>query len=255
MFSAQSKSSQRRAESHGAPLKQENTKRTVFGLVTGPATGRETQEKMGRHSKRNSISTVGRIAVAGAALSAGAAAFAPAASAAPDSDWDRLAQCESGGNWQINTGNGYHGGLQFSPSTWNAYGGQKYAPYAYQASREQQIAVAEKVLAGQGWGAWPSCSAQLGLNSAPTQRDVPAKKAAPQATAKKAVSQLAQQKDVLAIDKVYQQIVERFEAAGLAVPAPVEEFYKAHRVNLNNHLNAHNARVAQAQQILNQFGL
>ena len=210
---------------------------------------------MGRHSKRNSISTVGRIAVAGAALSAGAAAFAPAASAAPDSDWDRLAQCESGGNWQINTGNGYHGGLQFSPSTWNAYGGQKYAPYAYQASREQQIAVAEKVLAGQGWGAWPSCSAQLGLNSAPTQRDVPAKKAAPQAEAKKAVSQLAQQKDVLAIDKVYQQIVDRFEAAGLAVPAPVEEFYKAQRLNLNNHLNAHNAHVAQAQQILNQFGL
>ncbi|OFO15602.1 resuscitation-promoting factor RpfA [Corynebacterium sp. HMSC22B11] len=214
---------------------------------------------MGRHSKRNSISTVGRIAVAGAALSAGAAAFAPAASAAPDSDWDRLAQCEAGGNWQINTGNGYHGGLQFSPSTWNAYGGQKYAPYAYQASREQQIAVAEKVLAGQGWGAWPSCSAQLGLNSAPTPRNVSAKpapkKAAPQAEAKKAVSQLAQQKDVLAIDKVYQQIVERFEAAGLAVPAPVEEFYKAHRVNLNNHLNAHNARVAQAQQILNQFGL
>ena len=210
---------------------------------------------MGRHSKRNSISTVGRIAVAGAALSAGAAAFAPAASAAPDSDWDRLAQCESGGNWQINTGNGYHGGLQFSPSIWSAYGGQKYAPYAYQASREQQLAVAEKVLAGQGWGAWPSCSAQLGLNSAPTQRDVPAKKAAPQATAKKAVSQLAQQKDGLAIEKVYQQIVDRFEAAGLAVPAPVEEFYKAHRVNLNNHLNAHNARVAQAQQILNQFGL
>lgn len=112
---------------------------------------------MGRHSKRNSISTVGRIAVAGAALSAGAAAFAPAASAAPDSDWDRLAQCESGGNWQINTGNGYHGGLQFSAQTWAGFGGTQYAPTADQATKAQQIEIAEKVLAGQGAGAWPNC--------------------------------------------------------------------------------------------------
>lgn len=77
--------------------------------------------------------------------------------------WDQLAQCESGGNWAINTGNGYHGGLQFSPSTWNAYGGQQYAPTANLATREQQIAIAEKVQAGQGWGAWPSCTAKLGL--------------------------------------------------------------------------------------------
>ena len=204
---------------------------------------------------RKSVKTnLTRLAMAAGVIAA-PALVAPTANAATVGQWDQVAACESGGDWHINTGNGYHGGLQFSPSTWNAYGGQKYAPYAYQASREQQIAVAEKVLAGQGWGAWPSCSAQLGLNSAPTQRDVPAKKAAPQAEAKKAVSQLAQQKDVLAIDKVYQQVVDRFEAAGLAVPAPVEEFYKAQRLNLNNHLNAHNAHVAQAQQILNQFGL
>lgn len=76
--------------------------------------------------------------------------------------WDQIAQCESGGNWAINTGNGYSGGLQFSPSTWAAYGGQ-YAPNAAQASRDQQIAAAEKVLAAQGWGAWPSCSAKAGL--------------------------------------------------------------------------------------------
>jgi hypothetical protein len=77
--------------------------------------------------------------------------------------WDQLARCESGGNWAINTGNGYYGGLQFSPSTWSAYGGGAYASTANLASREQQIAIAEKVQAAQGWGAWPSCSSQLGL--------------------------------------------------------------------------------------------
>ncbi len=77
--------------------------------------------------------------------------------------WDTLAQCESGGNWAINTGNGYQGGLQFSPSTWAAYGGTAYAPTANLATREQQIAIAEKTLAGQGWGAWPACTAKMGL--------------------------------------------------------------------------------------------
>lgn len=124
-------------------------------------------------TERRSTATIAKIALGGAALGAAGIAFAPTASAAPDSDWDRLAQCESGGNWAINTGNGYHGGLQFSPSTWNAHGGQEFAPYAYQASREQQIVVAERVLASQGWGAWPACSAKLGLSSAPTQRTAP----------------------------------------------------------------------------------
>lgn len=76
--------------------------------------------------------------------------------------WQSIAQCESGGNWSINTGL-YDGGLQFHPQTWNAYGGQQYAPRAYMATSEQQIAVAERVLASQGWGAWPACSAKLGL--------------------------------------------------------------------------------------------
>lgn len=75
--------------------------------------------------------------------------------------WDQLAQCESGGNWNINTGNGFSGGLQFAPGTWAAYGGQGDASTA---SREQQIAVAEKVQSAQGWGAWPACSASLGLS-------------------------------------------------------------------------------------------
>lgn len=77
--------------------------------------------------------------------------------------WDTLAQCEAGGNWSINTGNGYHGGLQFSPSTWRAFGGAEYAPFAYLATREQQIAIAQKVQASQGWGAWPSCTRKMGL--------------------------------------------------------------------------------------------
>lgn len=82
---------------------------------------------------------------------------------ASGSVWDRLAQCESGGNWRINTGNGYYGGLQFSYSTWLGYGGGAYAPRADLATREQQIAIAQKTLAGQGWGAWPACSSKLGL--------------------------------------------------------------------------------------------
>ncbi|MGH3937545.1 MAG: transglycosylase family protein [Pseudonocardiaceae bacterium] len=79
--------------------------------------------------------------------------------------WDRLAQCESGGNWAINTGNGYYGGLQFNKGTWDAYGGDQYAAYPHQASREEQIATAEKVRADRGgYSAWPSCSAKLGLS-------------------------------------------------------------------------------------------
>jgi hypothetical protein len=77
--------------------------------------------------------------------------------------WDALAQCESGGNWSINTGNGYQGGLQFSPSTWLGYGGGEYAPQANLATREQQIDIATRVQAGQGWGAWPACTAKLGI--------------------------------------------------------------------------------------------
>lgn len=86
-----------------------------------------------------------------------------APSVAGGSTWDAIAACESGGNWAINTGNGYYGGLQFAASTWTAYGGGAYAPTANLATREQQIAIAEKVLAAQGWGAWPACSAGLGL--------------------------------------------------------------------------------------------
>jgi LysM repeat protein len=99
---------------------------------------------------------------------AGAVLVAPftgmsTASAADDATWDALAQCESSGDWSINTGNGYYGGLQFSPTTWQEFGGGAYASRADLATREQQIAIAEKTLAVQGWGAWPACSAKLGL--------------------------------------------------------------------------------------------
>ncbi|WP_460064043.1 LysM peptidoglycan-binding domain-containing protein [Streptomyces sp. YKOK-I1] len=111
------------------------------------------------------------------AVLAGAALLAPLgllaatgnAAAADSGVWDRIAQCESGGNWHINTGNGYYGGLQFSASTWRAYGGSAYAATADRASREQQIAVATKVQKSQGWGAWPVCSARAGATgSAPS---------------------------------------------------------------------------------------
>jgi len=103
-------------------------------------------------------------AAAPAATSAPAPAPAPAPAAPASSGggtvWDRLAQCESGGNWSINTGNGYYGGLQFTQSSWTAAGGSG-SPAS--ASRDEQIRVAENLLASQGWGAWPSCSSQLGL--------------------------------------------------------------------------------------------
>ncbi|MQY19311.1 resuscitation-promoting factor Rpf1 domain-containing protein [Nocardia macrotermitis] len=136
----------------------------------------------GRHRKpTNTGRTVAKVAVTSAMMGGAGVALAGHAAAAPDSDWDKLAQCESGGNWGINTGNGFHGGLQFSPSTWNSYGGTQYASSPEHASKDQQIAVAEKVLATQGWGAWPSCSSHLGLHSSPTQRTAPASNTTEQA--------------------------------------------------------------------------
>ena len=85
---------------------------------------------------------------------------APAPASSGSGVWDSLAQCESGGNWSINTGNGYYGGLQFSQGSWEAAGGSGSPA---NASREEQIRVAENLQSMQGWGAWPSCSSQLGL--------------------------------------------------------------------------------------------
>jgi len=105
---------------------------------------------------------LGRIAVTFIALAV-PLVFAAPAEAASGRTWDRLAQCESGGRWHANTGNGYYGGLQFHPQTWRGYGGGAYASNAHRASRTQQIAIAEKVLRGQGWKAWPTCSRKIGV--------------------------------------------------------------------------------------------
>ncbi|OBJ31399.1 transglycosylase family protein [Mycolicibacter heraklionensis] len=126
----------------------------------------------GRHRKpTQSNVNIAKIAFTGAVIGGGSLALAGTAAAATDDEWDHVARCESGNNWGINTGNGYQGGLQFSPSTWSAHGGGKYAPSAHLASREQQIAIAEHVLATQGRGAWPVCG--RGLSGA-SQREVPA---------------------------------------------------------------------------------
>jgi hypothetical protein len=85
---------------------------------------------------------------------------ATAEAGTPMSTWDRLANCESGGNWSINTGNGYYGGLQFSLKTWKGFGG-KGKPH--KASKAEQIRIAKRVLEVQGWRAWPACSKKLGL--------------------------------------------------------------------------------------------
>jgi LysM repeat protein len=134
------------------------------------------------------------------AVLAGAALLAPLgllaatgnAAAADSGVWDRIAQCESGGNWHINTGNGYYGGLQFSAGTWRAYGGTAYAATADRASRSAQIAVAGKVQHAQGWGAWPTCSARAGAyGSAPaTSSGTATEKSTPKST-KKSVTESA----------------------------------------------------------------
>ena len=114
-----------------------------------------------KHSTRIASLAATAALGAGAALAIGAAP----AHASGLSVWDAVASCESGGNWAINTGNGFYGGLQFTRSTWLAYGGGAYASTANLASKSEQIAIAQKVLASQGPGAWPVCSVRAGLSS------------------------------------------------------------------------------------------
>lgn len=124
----------------------------------------------GRHRKpTTSAKSVAKVAFTGAVIGSGSLALAGHAGAATDGEWDKVASCESGGNWAINTGNGYQGGLQFAQGTWRSHGGAEYAPSAHMATKEEQIAVAERVLGTQGRGAWPVCGS--GLSSA-TPRNV-----------------------------------------------------------------------------------
>lgn len=145
-------------------------------------------------------STAGRkvagIALAGAAtVGAGVASSSSASAAGTGSAWDRLAQCESGGNWSINTGNSFYGGIQFTQQTWVGYGGTAYAPYAHQASKAQQIAIAQKVLADVGPRAWPVCSVRAGLtkNNGGTST-APAATTASRSTARSALPAAAPKK-------------------------------------------------------------
>jgi hypothetical protein len=113
-----------------------------------------------------------RVLGAGSACALGAAGLLlhglGTAGAATTATWNRLAGCESGGDWHINTGNGYYGGLQFSQSTWVAMGGRQYAARADLATPQEQMAVGEVLLKANdySWKAWPVCSAKLGLTEA-----------------------------------------------------------------------------------------
>lgn len=128
----------------------------------------------GRH-RRYQPSRINRASLTVTAGGAGIALpliTAASAGAASGDVWDKVAACESTSNWHINTGNGYFGGLQFTRSTWAAYGGTVYAPRADLATRDQQIAIAEKVLKGQGPGAWPVCSGKAGLTRGGESPDI-----------------------------------------------------------------------------------
>jgi resuscitation-promoting factor RpfA len=139
---------------------------------------------MTSRSRTSKARSLLRLAVVGAVAAGTPLALAGTASAAPESAWDKLAQCESGGNWSTNTGNGYYGGIQFNAQTWHAFGG---SGLPHQASKAEQIAVAERTLAAQGWGAWPACSRKMGLrgNAAEPNKAPAARKASAPASAGK----------------------------------------------------------------------
>jgi LysM repeat protein len=127
----------------------------------------------GRHRQATAAKRVTALGALGLGTAAVSALMAPAAAhAATSSEWDAVAQCESGGNWADNTGNGYYGGLQFSASTWDGFGGTAYASRADEASPSEQMAIADKVVASQGWGAWPVCSRVAGVTGVPTASGV-----------------------------------------------------------------------------------
>lgn len=116
------------------------------------------------HPSRGGARIASALATTIGATAIATTAFAGSANAATSSSvWDRVARCESTNNWHINTGNGFYGGLQFTNSTWGAFGGHRYANRADHATRVEQIEVARRVLAQQGPGAWPVCSRRAGL--------------------------------------------------------------------------------------------
>ncbi|MGW3007986.1 transglycosylase family protein [Streptomyces sp. NPDC001219] len=125
------------------------------------------------------------LVVLGVLGTAGPSAAAAGSSAGPVPDWERIAACESNGRWHINTGNGYHGGLQIDPATWRAYGGRRYAPRADLATRDEQIAIGERIVRDRGLSAWPNCARTTGGDDSSARAadrstpDDPAPRAAP----------------------------------------------------------------------------
>ena len=169
------------------------------------------------------------LVIGGAAVGA----MAMPANAAPVSTWDALAECESGGNWGTSTGNGFSGGLQFTPSTWAAFGGSGDPS---SASKSEQIRVAENVQAGQGWGAWPACSAKLGLSGGgggytPEQPVAAAAAVAPQSTEVQQAAPAAVAEAPVAASAAPAASVEA-PAAETAAPAAVEYTAPAESVAL-----------------------
>ncbi|MFI8351520.1 transglycosylase family protein [Streptomyces sp. NPDC085596] len=174
----------------------------------------------GKHRRPSKTVRVLALAgVAGAAV-AGPVMASGSASAATGSEWDAVAQCESGGNWSINTGNGYYGGLQFSASTWAAYGGTQYAATADKAGKEQQITVAEKVLSAQGKGAWPVCG--TGLSSTPYSGSAAPASPAPATESKTEDKAAAVTSDRAADEQTASRSTER-PAASKTVTTPTGE--------------------------------
>ncbi|GAA2335308.1 hypothetical protein GCM10010431_68100 [Streptomyces kunmingensis] len=135
--------------------------RTKASYVFSSARKTAATTNAARTSRLRRLAATGALAGAAGAMVIAGTSSASAATAAPAASWDAVAQCESGGNWAADTGNGFYGGLQFTPSTWSAYGGTKYAATANLATKAEQISVADKVLAAQGQNAWPVCGKSL----------------------------------------------------------------------------------------------
>ena len=170
----------------------------------------------GRHAKP---SAAPKAALAGGMTAAFLLGDAASASAtAPSSEWDRLAQCESGGNWSINTGNGYYGGLQFNLATWRAYGGSGRPD---QNSRSEQIRVANRLHDDRGFGPWPSCSRKLGLRSGPADVSPEPEQVAPKA--------VAEAEAAPARETVQRASRSRRAVVKKAVVAPITGKYQASR--------------------------
>ena len=192
-------------------------------------------------NKNKNFSRALRGGLAAVALTgAGVAMVGTPANAADTATWDALAECESGGDWGINTGNGFSGGLQFTPSTWAAFGGTG-APE--NASKAEQIAVAEKVQATQGWGAWPACSAKLGLSGgggAPAPAPAPAEapvQEAPEYNVAQAPVQEAPVQEAPVEAPVQQAPVAQAPAAQAPVQAQVAVSGETYSVQAGDTLN------------------